>query len=479
MSQVNAEDTRIIASKEDVLSAYDGINDNDGYKTSKTGIEIELAFFKPETTTLDPISVDDNEALMAATEKAQPGDWMRQEPTAEMLEVNSIAHSFTHGQEVLDDAQTKIGVMTRAAADLGFRRSLFQDLPHLTAQTLLGNIVNVERYQAFFNPPRADMDGIAAYFSVSKSNQVSVSYPDHDHMLDNVRRLYYLAPFLFMLSDNSAGFAEGKQITNHHGLSYRNFLGDRGGVPPYLFTATTGEDYLHAHINHVMRNPLYVYYDENSVLTRIPSGEWESFNNLTARGLNTAANYYLAESILWPDVKIAALKDKNGVVNGHRFEARMFGVGIHQHQSAFLIVAGLAFCPELAAAMDDLLKEYGFDPADQAATHHHVEASYQAALHHNNQFFDIAYGTGNMRAFALRFADILEAAKCMQNYQKQLTPILDICRSAMPDAKVNQILFPTLEDVNNIQRNYDPAIFNDPNSCHHIVFEKELRAIAA
>lgn len=472
MSHVNSADTRIITSKDDVMATYDGV----GAENSKTGIEVELSFINAQS--LEPLTVPDNEALLKAGHEALPGDWIRQEPTAEMLEINSKATDFDGIAAILEDANTKIKTLSDVAQGLGFKRSLFQDLPHVPARDLLSNVVNVERYQAFFKPPRADMFGIADYFSVSKSNQVSVSYIDHDHMLENVRRLYTLAPFLFMLTDNSAGFAEGRAINYHHGIHYRRFLDDRGGVPCYVYTAQSGAEYIDAHIRHVMHNPLYVYYDENSILTRIPSGQWESFEKLREKGLNTAANYNLAESVLWPDVKIAALKDKDDIVIGHRFEARMFGVGAWQHQAALLMTAGLAFDPVLAERIDRLLLHYGFDPSEPERIRQCVLNAYEAAYYHENRFFEVCYGNGNMADFALEFADIFEAAESMQPYHSALKPMLSVCRTGLVDAKVNQMLFPTLDDVKNILQTYDQSVFDNPNQCAHMMFADQLKQAA-
>ncbi len=55
-----------------------------------------------------------------------------------------------------------------------------------------------------------------------------------------------------MITDNAAPFNEGQSITGHAGMHHRAALGDRGGIPPYLYTAQTGEDYIDAHINHVI-----------------------------------------------------------------------------------------------------------------------------------------------------------------------------------------------------------------------------------
>ena len=226
---------------------------------------------------------------------------------------------FSDMKAVLDDAQNKIKILSDKALDLGLKRSYFQELPEKTADDLLSRIVDVERYKIMYAPYRADMKKCVQYFAVCKSNQISVGPYDMDHMLENVRRLYILAPFLFLLTDNSTGFSEGKAFSGHAGMSLRHHgLGQgRGNVPPYVFTARSGAEFVENHINHVMNNPLFMYYNSEGRLTGVPSGDWSvTFNSLKERGLNSASNYYLAQSLMWPDVKIATLKGESGQITG-------------------------------------------------------------------------------------------------------------------------------------------------------------------
>ena len=469
MSQVNAADFRPINNADDVIENYNGAGE-----AAKMGIEVELAFFDPETYA--PMSVAQNEALLKTMETTHNADWVRVEPSAETMEVNSIARDFAGLQDVLKDTNDKMDTLTSEAAKIGLKRSFFSDLPDKTYKELLDNIVNVERYQAFFQPPRDDMMEIAAYFTVCKSNQVSVSYRDHDHMLKNVRRLYAMAPFLFMLTDNTSAVAEAQPFTGHHGMQYRRNLYGRGGCPCYVFTAKSGEEYIANHINHVMNNPLYVFYDEQGVLNRIPTGTWATLNTLKKDGLNTASNFHLSESILWPDVKIAALKDSADQVVGHRYEARMFGVGIHQHNTAGLITGALAFQGTFGDKIDELLIRYGFDfDGKEEDTRLYVRNSYDAARAHNNKFFDIAFGNGNMSDFAKDFANILEESLAGKGFEAELAPILNICRSGMTDTKVNRLLFPALTDIQNHQSSFDADIFTNTAQSNALLFADKLK----
>ncbi len=456
MSEVNAQDQTLIRSPDDVLPLYQGV----GSGQEKIGIETELAFFHAET--LDFMSIPENSALLNTA-----GFTAHNEPTSDVLEIASIADSFERLENVIDDTDEKIRLLTSAAQNLGLKRSWFEYLPQTSASALLNSIVDVERYRIFFMPVRSDLDDISRYFASSKATQVSVSYRDPDHLLENVRRLYFLTPFLFMFTENSAGFWEGSPdpIDFLPGMVYRGALKNRGGVPNHLFTAKTGEDYIHAHVNQIMNFPMFMFYDENGKLTRLPDEKFTSFEKLKKQGLNTAANYYLSQSTLWPDIKIAAIKDDRGNVFAHRFEARMFGVGLHQHRTAALIVGGLAFLPDFAQKTDALLKSFGFYVDQPQGSRQILTDSYKNARCHGNRFFDTPYGTGSMRDFALQFADLLEEACDDHPLQQRLGPALHICRTGHTDGFVNRVLFETLDSVKNHQKHFDSKLFDLKNAC--------------
>ena len=470
MSDVNANDLRKINSIDDVIHTYTGSGDN-----AMTGIEVELAFFDPATPDLTPMTIPQNKVVKNATNTECSGEFARNEPTSEMLEIGSAPGKPDDLKAIIQDTDKKIACLTQKAADIGLKRSYFQDLPNITAQQLLQNVVPVERYQAFFAPPRSDMTDIAAYFSVCKSNQVSVSYTDTQHLLANIRRLYALSPVIFMLTDNGSGYDEGQAFSGHAGMKHRAALKTRGSCPDYVFTAKTGDEYIQSHINAVMNNPLFVYYDDEGNLVRLPSGTWESFESLKAKSLNTATNYNFAQTILWPDVKIAALKDENDEVTGHRYEARMIGVGMHQHTSALLIIAGLAFNPVFAEKTDQLLAQFGFDWNDPDTTQKLLNNAYNAARNHNGQFLDIAYGNTQMIDFTKEFAELIEEAFLGSGLEDETLPITSIARTGCTDAKINRIMFDTLDKAIAFQRDYDPAIFESSNQCAHMVFEKRLK----
>ncbi len=474
MSEVNASDLTQINSVDDVFELYSGSGNQ-----AKAGLEVELSFFDPQSSDLAVMSLSQNKVLKNSAAAVIPDhDWVHTEPTSELLEVASIADSFDNIKNVLDDTNKKIRILSDKALGLGLKRSYFQELPDRSADDLLSRIVDIDRYHIMYSPYREDMKKCVEYFAVCKSNQVSVSPYNMDHMLENVRRLYFLAPFLFLLTENSSAFSEGRKFDNNIGMSLRHdgLSGGLGVMPEYVFTAKSGAEYIENHINHVMNHPLFMYYDLAGDLQRVPSGDWSvTFNSLRARGLNIASNYYLAQSIMWPDVKIATLKNSNGDVTGHRYEARMFGVGMHQHQSALIITSALAFHDGFAVRIDKLLANYGFDNILPQNICKLLDESYKAAREHNGKFFDIKYGNGIMAEFAREFADIIEDIADDINMLEEMQPLLTICRSGCTDGKVNRLMFPTLDDIMEFQRTHDASIFYSPNNCAYDLFEKDIR----
>lgn len=472
MSDVNPNDMTPVSSADDVVHLYSGVD-----KQIMTGLEIEMAFFDPKSKTLAPMSLAQNRVVKNSAKAALTGDWIHNEPTSELLEIASIARPYSGLFEIINDTNAKIALLHEKAESIGLKRSYFQELPEQTSDDLLSRIVDIERYKVMYAPYRDDMRETVRYFSVCKSNQVSVSYKNPDHALENVRRLYLLAPFLFLLTDNSTGFMEGKPFKGHLGMHLRHNGLDlgRGGVMPYAVTSRTGEEFIARHIDHVFNNPLFMHYNEKGALQRVPSGDWGvTFNRLKERGLNTKSNYFLAQSVIWPDVKIAALKDEKGEVYNHRYEARMFGVGLHQHQTALIITSSLAMHDGFATEIDDLLARYGFDTSKPKEILALLEEAYSNARNHNGKFFDIAYGNGTMRGFAREFADALENISDDLNLDDELQPILTICRTGCTDGKINRLLFPTLKDVLHFQKTYNTEIFDDSNSCARMLFAKEI-----
>ena len=121
--------------------------------------------------------------------------------------------------------------------------------------------------------------------------------------------------------------------------------------------------------------------------------------------------------------------------------------------------------------------DFGFHMEAATTSCQMVQASYREARQHDGKFFDIPFGLGTMADFAKSFADLLEEAFNGKGFDDEISPILEICRSGCTDAKVNRLLFPTLEDVIAIQKNYPDYLFDNPCLTAKQVFHKELKEL--
>ena len=76
--------------------------------------------------------------------------------------------------------------------------------------------------------------------------------------------------------------------------------------------------------------------------------------------------------------------------------------------------------------------------------------------------------------FTKKFADLIEEAYLATDLEEETLPITSIARTGLTDAKINRMMFDTLEKAITYQRDYDPVIFEDTNQCAHMIFKKPL-----
>ena len=106
MSEVNASDLRLIKSIDDVIGTYAGAGTG-----AKTGVEVELAFFDPDSADLTPMTIAQNKIVKSATNAQCCDEFVRNEPTSEMLEVGSIPGGPDELRAILDDTNKKIACL--------------------------------------------------------------------------------------------------------------------------------------------------------------------------------------------------------------------------------------------------------------------------------------------------------------------------------------------------------------------------------
>ena len=467
MATLGGNNTRKITSVDDVLHLYGGVGRGNG----KFGTEIEIAFYDAQT-----LAFMNKEQNIALVEKAAAkGISLNYEPFCDGLEVASTAGTHDDILAVIEDTNLKTEKTVEIAETLGLKRSFFEQSPQVRTYDLLNNIIDNERYQAFFVPVRKDIEAIARYFVSSKSTQASVSYETPDHLLDNVRTLYFLTPFLFMLSANNAPFMNDSAIPVKYlaGMNYRASLGHLGGVPDYVFTAENGEDFIKSHIEDVLTTRVFSIFDHDGKQIKLPENQWKSLRDLESEGLNTEQNYVQVQSMMWRDVAIKPFRDERGGLSQHRYEARMFGAGMHQHATAAFIVSGLAFNPDYMADVQALLREFGFKAGTPVETKARLLASYTSARQHDNKFFGVPYGSGIMRDFAREFGQITTRAyqNASDGLKQYLAPLSYICETGMCDTRAHAEHLCNLEMVKNLQLSHNNRCINNARYCAGMYYE--------
>jgi len=110
MSDVNANDTRRINDIDDVIHTYKGAGED-----SMTGIEVELAYFDPDTPDLSPMNIEQNAMAKERTNTECCGDFARNEPTSEMLEIGSDPGRPEHIKEIIEEQNRRPAFTKRRA----------------------------------------------------------------------------------------------------------------------------------------------------------------------------------------------------------------------------------------------------------------------------------------------------------------------------------------------------------------------------
>ena len=399
-----------------------------------------------------------------------------EETVSQVLEEQTSAYKWGDMAQLLQEERDKAAVMQEIAHNLGLRQSPFTANPLVTHDQCWEN-PNVGRWE------RTDMlveqfhkhmshDALSYTFLTSPVH-CSVSYTNPEHLWGMARRMYYLTPFMYLAGDNGSGFIErGEKPLNHHFTMRTNqALEDRGGVPEFFFRCMNGEDFIRGHIEAVMNNPMFIYFDESGETVKAEGDDLPTFRDLEALGLNTQSNFDLAESMLWPDGKICNIRDDNDVPVGKRFEIRMWDTGPHQFQSMMLTCMATLMDPQGAAETDALLEDYGFGEVP-FYSRDLLEEAYQNALYHNGHYMDIPFGKKRedgsqptMLDFAGELYPIIERSVLRTDPEllPKLEPLKHICETGWTDTKVIQNLYGDLKGVEFFMKNAPDDIYTRPD----------------
>lgn len=332
-------------------------------------------------------------------------------------------------------------------------------------------------------------DGLSYTFLTSPVH-ASVSYTDTEHLWDILQTAFTLTPFLYMACENGVDFIEGEPKTAPHHFTMRTTkaLGHRGGIPDCFYNAQSGEDFIYGHINAVLDNPMMVVFDRHGEIYAPRSGQLKTPRDIIAeQGAINQSVFDLAESTLWPDIKICNIRDSDDNRIGKRIELRMCDTGPHQFQSLMLTVAGAIMDEKGREDMNALLRDFGFE-GQPAHYRHLLEQAMHDTLWHNGRYMNIEFGAPRqdgsqptMRDFAGEAIDVIRGGveRTAPDQLPRLAPLETICRTGWTDAKTLTHHFQKLDDVSNFMRTCpDDAYTRTDGTCYKMMRESGELSLA-
>ena len=426
------------------------------------GAEIEYALCRRHD--LMPPSSQENTTFFNTMEQAGWG--IRHEPPTSAIEIATPAFAPGDLKALMSHVNQGTQALFQTAVDQGFMLSPFGQFPHIPLEAL--QVVDLERYQTFFAPPRDDMTEVFRFFNSCMNIQISLGYRDPDHLLRIVRMATALEPVIFLSLDSSCGYSEGKPITHIHNIAQKVKMGVNTGIPDFYYTARTGAEFVDAHIDYTLNHPhVFAAFNDEGHLQKLPTGQWRSFNQLEEQGYGpqNMTNYLQSQSESWRRAcNVATIVNDAGEVVNHRAEICAFQNGLlHQRTSAIILGYLIGYDDAFYAQTAALLKRFGVDLQDMGASKSLMEANFNAACYHDNHYHEVAFGHATMKDFVTEFADLIEAAADRHGVYDDIQPLLHIMRAGRPDWLVYRAAMPTLEETVQYLRDFPKMVADHPD----------------
>lgn len=325
-------------------------------------------------------------------------------------------------------------------------------------------------------------DGVSYTFLTSPVH-ASVSYTDETHLWDIIQTGFALAPFFYMVCENGVDYMEGAPKSSPHHFSMRTTkaLGHRGGIPEHFYHSQSGEDFIYGHINAVLDNPMMIVFNREGEVVAPQSSHLQTPREVIAeQGAINQSVYDLAESTLWPDIKICNIRDSENNRIGKRIELRMCDTGPHQFQSLMLTTAGAIMNEQGREDMNALLRDFGFE-GPPGHYRHLLEQAMQDTLWHGGRYMDIAFGAPRldrrqptMHDFAKEAIGVIrEGVKRVDSsLLPKLQPLETICNTGWTDAKTLTHHFQSLNAVQAFMGRCPEDVYTRPNgTCYRLMDE--------
>lgn len=262
------------------------------------------------------------------------------------------ADELTCSLQLISRAQTTIINAAKSVGLSGFNAAFPGSI---SIKDCAENMVARERLTAEwekFSLDGTDSPGLRT-MGLATSAQVSIGYRDPQEAGEIIKLGNLLAPAFYAAFANSTGYVEGQRsdllIPRADWWMQHNRTAPRAGIPisilKQMFARNGENSLLDTWINHVQQVPMVYYWDEQGA-PRFDTSP--TFKQLLNRGLGTQQNFALAESLLWPDVK---------VIGGQRIELRAADSGFTQ-PAALAVLASEVFASPLKrrAAIKDILE---------------------------------------------------------------------------------------------------------------------------
>lgn len=399
----------------------------------RIGVEIEYHI----QDNIDGGPAHDGRVRLLKDAMRQRGFSVDDEIGAHMIEVKTQAYELADARQLMNDIDAIQAAITEEAAALGLSPLATANMPGLTVERAMENLIqptNAEperglRARMMMAAIREQgMGELIPFPLLSTSAQASVTARNPEHLYDMAQRHYKLLPFLMAALHNRA--PEGDDDTRHGGIAVRRMMGRRGLMPMAFTRSLSAEDYVAKTLETAYERPMMCYIDAQGQFNAAAADEKTTMQTLQAKGLATAANAALSQSMDWHAVKIKTVPGTPVI----RAEMRDIDTGADNAKVLAAINALMNMDPECGRDIDSTLAGYGYAGAPVcyadmlARDMKRVEENGDAGI-------NIRYGHGFMNYFAREFVGILMRYAPRYGLEEALAPLAAIAETGVTAAQ--------------------------------------------
>jgi len=460
MSNVDKRKSEIVSNLYSLVSYYQGTGEP--VHDLKMGAELETPYFK--IIDGQPVMMSPQESAAILQKYVDGGDkasyeveGVRQEEFIEgaslvaaegvtgckqlelcgVLENSTQAFSRQRLAHLLAHENQSFQRQQELAASIGLRMCPFSYLPTATLEDCDQNVVPRERlisewnkFMSIPNHPGQKTMGLSC------SSQVSVSYTDLDMLKQIYMRAAYLSPLFYALSANAPGFIGGEKVSKGAyspraaWWAEHNQHSERAALPPFLREDLEAGEVIERWMKYASSAEMIFYFGENGEPVFSDNRSFSDFMTEDS-DLATKTNYELAESLMWPDVKIC------NSPQGKRIESRAWDGGSWQNIANIIVSAAVFLDEDAGRKVDQLIANIGVAK----------DELFDARLAVADQGLQTAFGSGRLKDMTLPLFRIVEQSLGNQIPQDYLQGLKYVCETGNTDSLVAQEIIRTKEDL--------------------------------